>query len=926
MIEFKFITSTPVHNNIGILPFIYRTCINQVNMQENTFNRGLFHKIPSYLQFNEQWKLATSSGEPLLSFWREKHNYSSITPSDINQWQSLIKQANLSSEQQEIEVVYLLKTYAEKYPTSENYCKYFDKIENSDHNAILKALEECGTDYLGSQLIWNKFLEHNDFEDLPSALLDMFKVRLRTPHREIRNTYETFSKWVSSTFPETYTSIMRDASKILNETQRKMRYIEKLESNIRKNPDNPLTWIDYISRIAKFANFEQRENQPIINFKTVKQIFLRSLFYRKDRIANPLWFPVWNAYIRAFERYQAATLRDYIEALSEIIRTYPENLQAYRPILRNLGSEIELVRTLEVMEPYMLEYDAEGFWLIVVQDILGACNRVSNLQLLVSLLRKYGEIAANSKIDNDHGLFKTIINVLESLDNEEAIQIAKGLIVEFFESFAMETESWLFCFQFFIRRLPKHVKKLLTLWSVDVLDVDDPKTFLHEMLSYIRVNGTRDDYIHALNTADELREHLERGEAQEEMDEEETEETNGSHNKKAKIQQTKDELTTRSREQFRIRLSPLAEGVTEQDIRSFFEGYGEPVSVQVINSDPSMAIVELNSEREVLTCLTRDIKPLKGEPVKVSRLFANTLWITNYPPEYSFEKIKDLVNSFGKIAIDIRLPSQADLKQRRFCYADFSDPESAQHVRNELNGLVVNNYEVQAEISNPTLKKDRKAPPISRQVYVHNLNFRETTEATLRQFFLKFGDVEGIKLPLSEANKSKGNISNGFAFITFTTEIAAKEAVALGGAQLDGRRIEIAVVKTKQNLQNANVSHFKADSTVSIQNVNAVVTSDQLKAFLEEKVGPVAKILLQPSRNAALVEFETFKDAGKVGLLLEGVEYQDHILHVGLKGDFVKGDLVKKEIVKDELVESSAGATTTPKMVPPMLMRRHKRK
>lgn len=843
--------------------------------------------------FTELWNNLVADGLSLLPLWRDAYKYKPLTTSDIKEWRICIEKEVSGQDEQKEEIGYLLKTYMDKYPTPENCCRYFDHVGYMDHQEVLMALRECGMDYVSSHIFWDRIQSNMEIDQ------ELFRRRLAVPHRDIQKTYEKYSAWVSIHHSESYTEAMREASKIVRETEKTMRYIEKLEGQVKENPEDLQVWITYMRKLAKFASKSHHAADPIINYNTIKQVFLRSLFNDEEGGFSSKWIACWLAYIRILEGdEQQFQLDYYLHTINEFCRTYPSFAEAYIPLLRNICNEDEVWSLLKMVSSCA---GTRG-WTDAVEELLGGANRARfDSVKLIFLTKSYGEVAATTNLEDGHKLFHSIISCLEKTLELEAIASAQDLVIEFFENFSSEADAWIFSFNFFSRHLQKHARKLLTMWDLDALDMDIPQKLIDEIVLYVRMNCEGHEYMDTLNRADSVNEKINSGVVPETTQPEPEEEPT---NKRVKTKTQKDDNVTRNREQFRIRLSPLANRVIEEDIRSFFNGYGNPISIQIADDT---AIVELSSEQEVMTCLTRDIKPLNGEPVKISRVFANTVWITNYPPHYTVENITELINSLGKAAIDIRFPSQVDLKQRRFCYVDFADPETAQQVRNRLNGLEVGNFVVQAEISNPTLRKERKTLPIARQIYAHNLNFKLTTEQTLQDFFQKFGEVENIKMPLNEANRNRGNTNNGFAFVTFTTETAAKEALKLGAAQLDGRRMEISAVKSKQNLQSINASHFKADSSVSIHNVNNLVTSEQLKVYLKEKVGPVSKVLLQPSKNSALVEFETFKDAGKAGLLLEGVEFQNHILHVGLKEDFNKLE------------------TKTPTMVPPMLMRRRKK-
>ncbi|OBA19749.1 hypothetical protein METBIDRAFT_79120 [Metschnikowia bicuspidata var. bicuspidata NRRL YB-4993] len=266
-----------------------------------------------------------------------------------------------------------------------------------------------------------------------------------------------------------------------------------------------------------------------------------------------------------------------------------------------------------------------------------------------------------------------------------------------------------------------------------------------------------------------------------------------------------------------------------------------------------------------------------------------------------------IVELTGTSPLSVRLPSQRDNKERRFFYADFSDEATALFVRDKLSGHVLHGHELQAEISNPTLKKVKDLAPASRQIHLHNLNFKQTTELTLRHFFLDWGQVASVHLPLSDVSKTKGFLNNGFAFITFATESDASKALAKGKAKIDDRIIDISAVKTKKSVDK-KVPDFDDQKTVTIKNVAETVTEAQLRKLVEEQVGPVSQISLKPSKKMALIEFQVTQDAGKAGFTLERFAYEGLLLHVGLKKDFFQEVTAK-----------------VPTMMSPMLMRKRRR-
>ena len=74
------------------------------------------------------------------------------------------------------------------------------------------------------------------------------------------------------------------------------------------------------------------------------------------------------------------------------------------------------------------------------------------------------------------------------------------------------------------------------------------------------------------------------------------------------------------------------------------------------------------------------------------------------------------------------------------------------------------------------------------KLFIGNLSFR-ATEDELTEVFSQHGKLEEVKIIL---DRETGR-SRGFAFVTFTDEIAAKAALALDGAAINGRDIRVSI-------------------------------------------------------------------------------------------------------------------------------------
>lgn len=861
-------------------------------------NECLAQNEYSYTACAEIWAEIAQSG-PSLLLLKMKHRFAPITPRDIEEWKQLI----LLEPEKEIHKMY--RTLVSEYPTPRNYLAYLELVEPSEP-ILLEALKSCGHEFEESQKVWLKVVQFYTNNEDYDILKFLYKERLATPHKQIRETYDDYSQFVSSQDLENYLVLMKEAGKVVTSTEATMAKFFNVEHGVTQNPNDPSLWVLYLRQLASFYDGPTK-------MACLSQVFYRSLGTGR----GDDWIPVWTTLLRC--GYADLKLGKIYcpKWAQQFVKAFPTKCSSYVELLQTVESGETFNKIREQMEASKCLLNAPyAEWLKLVVEMITQEYRFYRSgdeqfknQLLLNDMQEYGMQAISLCTDKYHVVTKLVVSVLEELswsEDDPLTEFCVSLVRTLFEAFSNQADVWIYAFNFFVRHKNiKDIEKLrLLLARRDHSIVDEPEKVVTEVMNHLRLTGSRDEVREFVTTFEKSLEKKKRAAA---VVDEGLDVPERLPQKKQKSTPVKDEEPKRSREQFRIKMTGLPSGVSEELITHFFAGYGSPLSVQIHNLE---AIVELGSEQEVLTCLTRDIKPLEGIPVSISRIFANTLWITNYPASYGPDDVRKLIESFGLPALNVRFPSQNDNKERRFCYVDFQDSDQAFEAKSKLDGFVVDGFKIRAEISNPSLKKPREVPPVARQIYVHNLNFKKTGESALRQFF--GADVEAVRIPLNEKNRSNGNKSNGYAFVTFTTENAANQALSLSGSDLDGRQIQVDAVKAKHNIQKPPV-HFRNETTVSVQNVNEIVSSEQLKAYLMQKVGPVARIQLQPSKKAALVEFEKVADAGKASIVLEGTDFEDCIIHIGLKEEFMK-------------LGEGTSAPKKPTMVPPMLMRRRPKK
>ncbi len=90
-----------------------------------------------------------------------------------------------------------------------------------------------------------------------------------------------------------------------------------------------------------------------------------------------------------------------------------------------------------------------------------------------------------------------------------------------------------------------------------------------------------------------------------------------------------------------------------------------------------------------------------------------------------------------------------------------------------------------------------------RKLYIGNLPF-SASEADIEQTFSACGEIESIKL-VTDRNTGR---SRGFAFVTFTTQQGAEQALAMNSHEMQGRKIVVSVAKEKSGGRSSRPTRY----------------------------------------------------------------------------------------------------------------------
>lgn len=853
---------------------------------------------------NLEEKAKSLSLYPPLPLLERKMVVAELTLSDIDSWNEL---APAAGSPESIKLLEHLKT---RYPTPDTWLSYLAYVEPNEQD-LLRAFAQCRSNYKKGWLIFQKVVEYyTRIDPSPEKLRKVYEQMLSTPHEQLDQTYQDYSTLVSSYWNDTYLTIMKTASKLKSKSAESLSYYIVLERNITEEPLTTKHWTTYIESCAKHL----QKNEP---FAAIEEIFFRSVV-ETSMFSNEKWIPVWVSFLDIVKRFEPARFRHFVKLF---IKSYPGTVDGYVEYSKQVDYDsVEFPFLRKELLRFVNSQDlANPSWKTVSNALLTIhfkqLTKMRDISVVLTLEDISSVASAAFAREGSVDILSLAITLSRrfSSGEDDFFDLFIDLTTATFDRWPNSAAVWVTCFQLLaLYGPPKYGKRMLKLLPEDLEQLDDPMKAINCAIIHQAMHGQPEDIELLTTLQKKYADKVVTTYVTKDQKRTSPEEIDRVEPKKSKLQ-TENDVPGRSREMFRVKVENIPASASLQSVSDFFNGYCDPITINVHKSvQGNFALVELKSEEEVLKALVRDQKLIDGSTVSVKRIFGNTLWVTNYPPQWGPSELEGYLSSQDLPFINVRFPSQNDKREKRFCYIDFPDTATTQAAQSRLDKQVIEGLTLKADISNPSLKQKRGGPDITHQVYVRNINFETTNEETLRQFFSEVGKVEDVKVPLNQENRLKGLKNNGYAFVTFADAKAVKKALDVSGNVLDGRNIEVLRGKSKQSMKLAAPQDFAKDKTISLFNVNSIATKAHLEEFLHTKVGPTTKVHVKPSKKAALVEFEKQADAGKASLILEGSLFEEEVLHLGTIEDYFKQDEEKRPRQK-------------PTMAPPMLMRKKRR-
>lgn len=321
------------------------------------------------------------------------------------------------------------------------------------------------------------------------------------------------------------------------------------------------------------------------------------------------------------------------------------------------------------------------------------------------------------------------------------------------------------------------------------------------------------------------------------------------------------------------------------------------------------ARLEFMKHDDALAALTKTFKMVGSNEIEVTLLENCTLWITNFPPNFSSRDIRNIFLDIGIVPINIRLPSRRYNSNRRFCYLDVTSEEVCKRSVEMLNGKLIGSYELVVKLSNPSEKTKRTDAAIleRRELFVRNLSPTTLNKESLEKIFNQFGSIEHIGIP-----NSNRDMQHGCAFITFFNKEEANEALQLDKTDIDGKTISVQFSDNKPYLERQEVKAIlnsknfnKLEKYVSLFPISDKISKEQICDFIINKStilkDDIEKIYLVSDYSGSLIKFRDAHLSAKCRMSFNGTKFQNKPLHIGGIQDLIRHNSRHKN--KDSIIE-----------------------
>lgn len=757
----------------------------------------------------------------------------------------------------------------EDYPVSKYWAAALNLqincVDNASHESITrlfaKALQDCCHDYENSTEVWNIVIGYHEDSLKSNAekwplVWSLFTKRLSYPHPEIEETLSRLSSLVLAFEGENYENKMKEANKIAANTRRKQQHVERAELSLQA--DDPDSWKSYLETTAQHS-------QALAPVSTLFYRFLvtfdQTEIKRNERIG------VWLFYIQCCHDFSEST--SVVLAVRQCIRAFPDSGLVFTESFYNCAflaecdglfeALIERINAIDLWKSLTYIEKEELRIAIITQQFrrTTSSNDPADLvEMHKNILQYLDEALAQTEFVCARGLRFVLHIYMHQGNAQQAHTTVDSIILKW----PQNPDSWLLGALLYSN--PAHFDVFPHLMVFEYFGkafASAPcERLCDEWLLYENLCGSAASNAMARNQcryAPILRptsntEHF------------------GSHSPEDKVEQK------RSRENFCVKVSGLAAGTTEEDVREFFANCGEIYSCNMyVDQGSFYCALEFANEQQVLLALSRTLKTLRGAEIQVMRLENSTIFLANYPPSMLPDQIRTLVAEAGTVT-SVRFPVQrANMPQRRFCYVEYADSRVAEAAVALLNNKSIKDertgrsFALKASVSRPSDRKQRDARYHERKVRLVNLPY-SADESELRAVLQSHGAIESIQIPHPRRERPPEHHNDGVAVVLYESLQGASNALAGGSITIRDRTVHI--TRPQDSPSRADTNRDNKRHTVTLGGIDDKLTLDQCEALLAEKIGSEVSIVSRLSASSLVLGFKSESEADKAAWSLEG--------------------------------------------------------